>query len=58
MFSMYKTQMEAAKHGEITKEIALVAQKEKLEPEILRQRVATPPSARKAWARACAPKST
>ena len=40
MFSMYKTQMEAAKHGEITKEIALVAQKEKLEPEILRQRVA------------------
>ena len=36
----YKTQMEAAKQGIVTPEMALVAKKESMEPEALRQRVA------------------
>lgn len=36
----YKTQMEAAKKGIITKEMQIVAEKEYMEPEILRQKVA------------------
>lgn len=36
----YRTQMDAAKQGIITKQMEIVAQKEHLEPEIIRQRVA------------------
>ena len=34
----YKTQMEVAKKGIITKEMQIVAEKEYMEPEILRQK--------------------
>ncbi|MBQ8578958.1 MAG: phosphomethylpyrimidine synthase ThiC [Clostridia bacterium] len=40
MSVVYKTQMEAAKRGIITPEMKLVAEKEYLDPEILRERVA------------------
>ena len=36
----YRTQMDAAKQGIITKQMEIVAQKEHLEPEVIRQRVA------------------
>lgn len=36
----YNTQMEAAKKGIITKEMKIVAEKENLDPEVLRERVA------------------
>lgn len=36
----YKTQMEAAKNGIITKEMEIVANKERMNPELLRERVA------------------
>ena len=36
----YRTQMDAAKQGIITKQMEIVAEKEHLEPEIIRQRVA------------------
>ena len=36
----YRTQMDAAKQGIITKQMEIVAQKEHLDPEVIRQRVA------------------
>ena len=36
----YRTQMDAAKQGIITKQMEIVAEKEHLEPEVIRQRVA------------------
>ncbi len=36
----YRTQIDAAKQGVITKQMEIVAQKEHLEPEVIRQRVA------------------
>lgn len=37
----YKTQMESAKHGFLTKEMRIVAEKEKLDPEWIRSHVAS-----------------
>ena len=64
----YKTQMEAAKRGIVTPEMELVAKKEYMEPETLRQLVAKvvaipcwhppPPFPRRASAEDSAPRST